>query len=106
MNNNGKAFTTILAASAIALSAFAANVTAQDSKSGYLQDTRGEVVKNPYNLCWRTGYWSPAMAIAECDPDLVPKKPAPAARPAPAPAPAPRPAAPPPRPAQIGRAHV
>ncbi|HEX6944669.1 MAG TPA: hypothetical protein VF196_00645, partial [Casimicrobiaceae bacterium] len=23
------------------------------------------------NLCWRTGYWSPAMAIAQCDPDLV-----------------------------------
>ena len=28
-------------------------------------------------LCWRTGYWTPAMAIVECDPDLVPK-PAPA----------------------------
>ena len=35
-------------------------------------------------LCWRTGYWTPAMAIVECDPDLVPK-------PAPAPAPAPAP---------------
>jgi OOP family OmpA-OmpF porin len=56
------------------------------------------VVKNPFGLCWRTGYWTPAMATAECDPDLVPKpapKPAPApmkvAPPAPAPAPKPAP---------------
>src|SRR4029078_1605122 len=25
------------------------------------------------NLCWRTGYWTPQMAIAQCEPDLVPK---------------------------------
>ena len=84
-----------LAASAIALSALAMNVSAQTvDKSAYLQDTRGDVVKNPYGSCWRTGYWSPALAIAECDPDLVPKaapRPtpaAPAARPAPKTAPA------------------
>src|SRR5580704_2127894 len=42
-------------------------------------------------LCWRTGYWTPAMAIVECDPDLVPKPPAPppAAPPAPPPPPPP-----------------
>ena len=77
----------LLAASAIALSALAMNVSAQTvDKSGYLQDTRGEVAKSAFNLCWRTGFWSPALAIAECDPDLVPKaapKPAaPAAKPA------------------------
>ena len=52
------------------------------------------------NLCWRTGYWTPQMAIAQCDPDLVPK-PAPPPPPAPAPAPPPPPApaaAPPPPP--------
>jgi OOP family OmpA-OmpF porin len=27
------------------------------------------------NLCWRTGYWAPSMAIEACDPDLVPKPP-------------------------------
>src|SRR4030095_1826506 len=50
-------------------------------------------------LCWRTGYWTPAMAIIECDPDLVPKPapppPPPATtppRPPPPPAPAPAPA--------------
>jgi OOP family OmpA-OmpF porin len=42
-------------------------------------------------LCWRTGYWTPAMAIVECEPDLVPK-------PAPAPAPAAAPPPPPPPP--------
>ncbi len=62
-------------------------------KEGYLIDSRGTLVKNNYNQCWRTGYWTPAMAIAECDPDLVkkeePKKAAPAPAPVPAPAPAP-----------------
>jgi OOP family OmpA-OmpF porin len=43
------------------------------------------------NLCWRTGYWAPSMAIEACDPDLVPK-------PAPAPVVAPPPPAPPPPP--------
>ncbi len=89
----------LLAASAIALSALAMNVSAQTvNKSAYVQDTRGDVVKNPYNLCWRTGFWSPALAIAECDPDLVPKaapKPKPAA---PAAKPAAKPAAPAPKP--------
>lgn len=43
------------------------------TKEGYLTDTGGNVVKNNYNECWRTGSWTPAMAIAECDPDLVKK---------------------------------
>jgi OOP family OmpA-OmpF porin len=43
------------------------------------------------NLCWRTGYWTPQMAIADCDRDLV-AKPAPVSAPAPAPAPPPPPA--------------
>jgi OOP family OmpA-OmpF porin len=65
---------------------------------GYvLAPTSGNVVvKNPFGLCWRTGYWTPAMATMECDPDLVPKKaepvPAPAPKPAPAAMPAPKPA--------------
>ncbi|MEW6294060.1 MAG: outer membrane protein OmpA [Pseudomonadota bacterium] len=62
---------------------------------GYVIDQRGDVAKSGFGLCWRTGYWTPAMAIAECDPDLVPKAAAPAA-PAAAPAApvaAPKPAA-------------
>ena len=55
---------------------------------GYAIDQRGYVVKSGANLCWRTGYWTPAMAIEECDPDLV-KKPQPAAAKPAAAAPAP-----------------
>lgn len=71
---------------------------------GYNIDQRGYVSKSGFGLCWRTGYWTPAMAIEECDPDLVKKAeapapaPAPAAAPVPAPAPAPAPA-PTPKPA-------
>ena len=72
----------LVAVSAFAFSAIATNVAAQD-KSGYVQDTRAGIVKTPFGLCVRTGFWSPAMAVAECDPDLVPK---PAPKPAPPPA--------------------
>lgn len=57
-----------------------------------------QVWKNSTGLCWRAGYWTPAQAIEECDPDLVKKpEPAPAATPAPAPEPKvePAPLAPP-----------
>ena len=50
--------------------------------NGYVQSLGG-TVKSGFGLCWRTGYWTPQMATAECDPDLVPK-----AAPVPAPAPA------------------
>ncbi|MDO8314538.1 MAG: OmpA family protein [Rugosibacter sp.] len=61
---------------------------------GYVIDQRSYVAKSGTGLCWRTGYWTPAMAIEECDPDLVKKEVAAApAAPAAAPAPAPKPAA-------------
>lgn len=62
---------------------------------GYAIDQRGYVAKSGTGLCWRTGYWTPAMAIEECDPDLVKKAEAAPAPDAPAPAPvaAPKPAA-------------
>lgn len=87
----------LLAASTIALVSLSANGAGHMANtSGYLTDTRGNVVKDAFNLCWRTGYWTPALAIAECDPDLVPKKaepkPAPAMEmPKPAPKPMPKP---------------
>lgn len=91
----------LLLAAALVLGSISANASAQTpSNSGYVVDQRGAVAKSPFNLCWRTGYWSPAMATEECDPDLVPKKPAPPAaapRAAPAPAPQAKPPAPAPR---------
>ncbi len=88
-----KALRFAVAAFAVLGSAQVADASAQ----GYLTDTRSAVVKSAFGLCWRAGTWTPAMATAECDPDLVPKpapaRAAPAPRPA-APAPAPKPAAP------------
>jgi OOP family OmpA-OmpF porin len=54
------------------------------------------------NLCWRTGYWTPQMAIEQCEPELVPKPapPPPVAAPTPPP-PAPAPAPTPPPPPQV-----
>lgn len=59
---------------------------------GYVTDASNNVVRNAFGQCICTSYWTPALATVECDPDLVPKKPAPAPTPAPAPAPAPKPA--------------
>jgi len=79
MKNTLSKITISLALSlAFSTAAFAHSV----EKEGYLIDTRGNVVKNNYNECWRTGYWTPAMAIAECDPDLVKKEEPKAAAPA------------------------
>lgn len=44
---------------------------------GYLTDTSGKVVRNSYNECWHAGFWTPAMAIAECDPHFIKKAEAP-----------------------------
>jgi OOP family OmpA-OmpF porin len=65
----------------------------------------GAVAKNPYGLCWRTSAWTPAKAIAECDPALV-AKPTPRPQPAQtvvAPAPAPVVVAPAPAPVVVAR---
>lgn len=41
---------------------------------GYVVDGRANVAKSGTGLCWRTGYWTPAMAVAECDPELAKKE--------------------------------
>ena len=40
----------------------------------YGVDDRGIIVRNTTELCWRTGYWTPAMAIPECEPELAKKE--------------------------------
>ena len=87
----------LFAALGVCASAAIAQVPDND---GYMFDTRGKVARSGHDLCWRTTRWTPAMAIEECDPDLV-KKPepvaakaaAPVAPVAAAPAPAPKPVA-------------
>jgi len=72
MNRTIKQFGLILAAAA-ALGISASTVYAQDN--GYVQaPVSGVTVKDPFGLCWRTGYWTPAMATQECDPELMPKQ--------------------------------
>jgi OmpA-OmpF porin, OOP family len=82
-----------LIAGLLLLGAVSTEVAAQVKPLAYLQDGRGVVVKNATGLCWRTGYWTPAQAIAECDPDLVakPAAPAPVTPSAAAPVPTPTP---------------
>lgn len=58
-----------------ALGALACTTTiqAQTPTGAYLTDTRNEVAKSGFGLCWRTSSWTPAAAIAECEPELAPK---------------------------------
>ena len=83
-----------------------ATALAQDEGNiGYARDPSGQIVNNATGLCWHTGEWTPAMAIARCEPGYQPV----AAAPAPAPKPAvvaaaPVIVAPPARPAAIAQA--
>ena len=52
---------------------------AQAQERVYAIDSKGAVVKSGADLCWRTGYWTPAAAAkdpagCECDKDLLPKE--------------------------------
>ena len=67
------------------------DIQAAQPVSAYVQDARGVIARDPFGLCWRTGYWTPANAVAGCDGEIAaPAAPvAPAADPAPAVQPAP-----------------
>lgn len=69
--------------------AAAAGTAAAQSKDGHWVDAGQSVWKDGSGQCWKSGYWTPAMAIEECDPDLIARPgrpaPAPAAKPAPTP---------------------
>lgn len=58
-----------------AVSAFAQSGTAIQANpkySAYLQDSHGVIIRSQNGLCWRSGYWTPADAVAGCDGELVP----------------------------------
>jgi OOP family OmpA-OmpF porin len=59
----------VLAASAVvAVSASAApDIMAKTPYSAYVQDGRGVIARSGYDLCWRTGYWTPADAVGACE---------------------------------------
>ena len=52
---------------------------AQAQERVYVIDQRDVVAKSGFDLCWRTGYWTPAAAAKDpagcaCDKDLIPKE--------------------------------
>lgn len=76
MNNNIKVHL------AVGVCAFLASVASQTALShqggqtnaGYVGDNRGHLVTDAAGKCVRTSSWTPALALSECDPDMVPKK--------------------------------
>lgn len=48
------------------------DIQARTGNSAYAQDGRSVIVRNPYGLCWRTGYWTEANAVTGCDGQLAP----------------------------------
>ena len=82
----------MMALMAVTLGLCASLAQAQTVDRVYAIDGRGEVVMDPFGLCWRTNFWTPAAAAKDpagckCDKDLLPKevcdaKAAPAAAPA------------------------
>ena len=94
MNKLGKLVFAATAVVSISASA-QENIQAKTPTSAYVQDSRGVIVRDPFGLCWRTGYWTPADAVPGCDGEIA--KPAPPPAPVVA-APAPTPAPPPPPP--------
>jgi OmpA-OmpF porin, OOP family len=64
--------TLFISASAVFMQAGATDIQANPKYSAYLQDGRGVIVRSANGLCWRSGYWTPADAVAGCDGELVP----------------------------------
>jgi len=85
-----KAFKVLMACVLTVGLAATAGVAAAQSKDGHWVDAGQTVWKDGSGECWKSGYWTPAMAIEECDPDLLKKPTRAAPRPAPAAKPAPK----------------
>ncbi|MEN3295071.1 MAG: OmpA-OmpF porin, family [Burkholderiales bacterium] len=82
---------------AMAAASAQTDIQANPGSSGYLQDSRGIIVRSQHGSCWRSGHWSPADAVPGCDGELLPpitKPIAPAIVPPPMAADAPPPAMP------------
>jgi OOP family OmpA-OmpF porin len=90
INRENNMNTTLRASILLAVLAIGSSAVAADSgKKGYLTDTRNDVVKSGFGLCWHTGFWTPADAIEGCDGGIAKAATAPAAEattPAPVPA--------------------
>src|SRR5688572_22901162 len=96
----------LLAITGIAMSAVSFSASAQPTCGYWTNPSSGLIWNNAYGQCWKSVCFTPAMAVPECDPDLMPTPPAPPPapfvapppKPGPAPAPKPAPAKPAPKP--------
>lgn len=70
MQATTKLFLTAVAAAA--LFPVAALAQADFPNQGYLVDGAQKIVKSDKSGCWHTRDWSPARAVMECDPSLMP----------------------------------
>lgn len=59
-------------ATALVLGALAMDANAEIYP--YWQDQNGAMIRSGTGTCVRTGNWTPELATAECDPELVPQK--------------------------------
>lgn len=58
----------LIATAVMTLSASAQeNIMASKPYSAYVQDSQGIIVRDPYGLCWHTGFWTSADAVPGCD---------------------------------------
>lgn len=64
---------TLLQTAMLLIGTLATGVAVGVDTSGYLTATPGQVVKTGSGQCVRTGSWTPALALAECDAALMPK---------------------------------
>lgn len=64
---------TSLQAAALIIGTLVTGIAVGADTSGYVTDARGQPVKSGSGQCWHTGSWTPALALAECDPELAPK---------------------------------
>lgn len=62
----------LTAIAAAALFPMAASAQADYPNQGYLVDGSQGIVKSNLSGCWHTSDWSPARAVMECDPSLMP----------------------------------
>jgi OOP family OmpA-OmpF porin len=109
----GVLLATVIAATSGAAIAQSKDIPGAKNAPAYVLDSRGNVVVDPFGLCWRTPWWTPQLAGIDgpqgagcaCDKAVLPKEvcepppppPPPAAPPPPPPPPpppAPKPAAP------------
>ncbi len=63
----------LLLGSMMALSTGSVFAEAKTGTANWVDSAKDAYWKNSAGECWRASYWTPSMAVAECDPDLVKK---------------------------------